>query len=371
MNRNLVALTALLFLINACGQVGSKDVIKLGVVAPMTGGNAWLGIDITTAVQMVVQKINDAGGINGKKIQVIIEDADTSQKSSTATNKLIAQDGVNALYAITTPVVAAAAPIADQNKVILFGFTSVNTYAKKNQYVFIDLRNIQKECGLLSKATEQQGDANLAFLGTDTDFSDECLNVLKQNPTLHIVSNEIHLSGDPDARTVLVKIKEADPQALVLLCWTPDCNIIYKQMLELGVHYKLYLPIALPLPASKKSLEGLDKEFILKDAIGSDTALDPDNPTPELKKFMDDYKTFTNGKELVSAPDTAVAADNIYMLAEAMKQCPDLGSDCVRDQLSQADYTGYAGHVAYGGNHWASRDVRAITYKDGKWIPLE
>ncbi len=358
-------------LLTACGQTGSKDVIKLGIVAPLTGGNAWIGQDNSLAVQMAVQHINDAGGINGKKIEVIIEDADTSQKSSTATNKLVALDEVDVLYAITTPVVAAAAPIADQNKIVLFGFTAVNTYAKKGNYVFTDLRDIQKECGLLSKAAEAQGDTQLAFLGNDADFSDECLGVLQQNPALTIVANERHLSNDPDVRTTIIKIKEANPQALVLICWTPDCNLIYKQMIELGIHYKLYLPIALPLPASKKSLEGLDREVILRDAVGADTALDPANPTEGLKRFLDDYNAFTNGKELVSPPDAAFAADNIMMLANAMKRCPDLNSDCVRDQLAQTDYTGYGGRVAYNGKHWASRDVRAIQYKEGKWTELK
>lgn len=373
----LIALIGLI-LLAACAQTettAEKQVltpVKLGVIAPMTGPNAWIGEAVVPAVEMSVNKVNVEGGINGRELIVVLEDADTSQKASTAASKLVFQDNVDALYAVSTPVTAASSAIADQNKKVLFGFTAVNTFAKKNQYVFSDLRDVEQECGKLAEVALKQGDTELGFLGNDADFSQECLNTLKTKfePAGKIVVNEIKLSNDPDAKTVLAKIQKANPDGLVLVCWPPDCNIIYKQMIELNILPRLYPVVTLPLPANKIATEGVDKNVIFKNAIGVDQGLDKENPTPGLAQYLKDYEAFA-GKVPNHPADSAVAADNIQMLASAMRKCTDLNSDCVRDRLAETDYEGYAGRIVYGGKHTASRSIRAITFKDGKWVNLE
>jgi branched-chain amino acid transport system substrate-binding protein len=365
-----IAFIALL-LLAACVQT-TEEPVKLGVIAPMTGPNAWIGEAIVPAIEMAIKQVNEQGGINGRELQIILEDADTAQKGSTAASKLIFQDNVDAIYAVTTPVTAATSAIAEQNKKVMYGFTSVNTFAKKNTYVFSDLRAIEDECKLISELAIKQGDLKLAFLGNDADFSTECLNVLKKHyePTGKIVANEMKISNDPDAKTILAKIKQANPDALLLICWPPDCNMVYKQMLELNVLPRLYLPIALPLPGNKIATEGIDKSTVFKSAIGIDQNLDVENPTPEFARYIKDYNAF-RGKEGAHHQDSVVASDNVHMLAVAMRKCPDLNGDCIRDRLAETDYTGYAGHVAYNGKHTASRPIRAITYKDDKWVDLE
>ncbi len=372
MKTHIIMIITLLFLA-ACAQPEAiKEPVKLGVIAPLTGPNAWIGELFVPSAEMAIEEVNTAGGINGREVKIIIEDADTSVKASTAANKLISQDDVDVLYAITTPVVAASSAVAEQNSVPLFGFTAVPTFAKKNTWVFSDLRSVIQECELLSQTALKNNHMRLAFLGNDADFSVECLDTLKKEFAAKggtIVANEMKVSNDPDAKTILVKIKNSNPDALLLICWPPDCNVIYKQMTELDFIPQLYLPIGIPLPANPIALQGVDKNKILKDAIAGDQKINPDDPTPEFAEFLKKIEARI-GKKPVHGADAAVAYDNMYEIAIAARKCPELTNECLREKLAETDYSGAAGDVKFEGRHYSARASRIVQYKEGKWVPI-
>lgn len=354
-----------LLLLASCAA--PQDTITIGVIAPLSGPNAWIGDFLAPALELSVQRINEDGGINGKTVTLVFEDASASAEAATAATKLVEQDGVDALYSITTPVTAAASAIAQQNKVPMFAFTAVDTFAKMNDFVFSDLRSIESECGLLAEIASQEGNS-LAFLGNDADFSVDCFQTI--NTKVNVLANEMKISNEGDARTQLLKIKKSGADGLVLVCWPNDCNVIFKQMEELDITPRLFLPVALPLPSNPLSTKGINKDKLFKDAIGVDQGNDPENPTPELAQFIADLEAFS-GKDAVHAADSSVAFDNIQMLAEAMRKCQTLDGTCVRDRLQETDFTGVAGHVAFNGQNNAARSIRAIEFVNGKWVNRE
>jgi branched-chain amino acid transport system substrate-binding protein len=366
----------LLLLLAACGAPKEQAELapyKLGVIAPMSGPNAWIGDFVTNAIALAVEDVNAAGGINGRMVQSILEDADNPAKSSTAANKLISQDGVDFIYAVTTPVVASASGVADQSGVPLFGFTAVQTYAKKGTWVFSDLRDAIKECKLLSAAALKNGHTQLAFIGNDADFSQECLETLQKDFVDgggELVANEMKISNDPDARTIITKVKSINPDAVVLVCWPPDCNTIYKQMVELQFLPQFYLPIGTALSSNPLAVKDLDKNTILKGAYSGEQGVDTEQPTPELATFLQRLEQKT-GKKPTAPADAAIAYDNIHEMAEAARKCTPLTKECVRDTLAQTDYTGVAGHVVFNSKHTAERSMRLVVFKDGKWTPYE
>ncbi len=377
MNKKILLVLCAILLVVACTETPqqvsqSLRPIKLGVIAPMSGSNAWIGQAFVPSVQMVVNQTNAAGGINGRQVEIVLEDADTPPKASTAASKLINQDGVAAMYAITTPVVAGSSSVADQAKKVLFGFTAVNSFAKKGTYVFTDLRNVETECSLIGETALKNKDFKLAFVGNDADFTPVCFENLKKalGKDGEVIANEMLPANSPDARTMLTKISDVHPDGLVLLCWPQDCNLIYRQMIELNVLPRLYLPIALPLPASKLATQNIDKAKVFNNAFGTDSILDPEHPTSGLARFIADYESFVGKKDNVPYHDAAVVADNTAMLLGALKKCPDLASDCIRDRLSETEYENYATHVSYQGKHYATRESRVIKYADGKWVSV-
>jgi branched-chain amino acid transport system substrate-binding protein len=76
----------------------AQDTIKIGEFGSLTGDNASFGISQNNGVQLAVQEINDAGGVLGKKVDLIVEDNQTKQgETTTIVRKLISQDHVIAL----------------------------------------------------------------------------------------------------------------------------------------------------------------------------------------------------------------------------------------------------------------------------------
>jgi branched-chain amino acid transport system substrate-binding protein len=369
MKKFLVAIIAL-FVLAACAQV-EQTPLKVGIAAPMTGTNAWIGEYVVASLEMAKDEINAAGGINGRQIQIILEDADNSAKGSTAANKLISQDEVDFIYSVTTPVTAAASAVAEQNGVPLFGFTAVPSFAKKNTWVFSDLRDAVQECRLLSEKALRNSHLRIAFLGNDADFSAECLETLKKEFVPkggQLIANEMKVSNDPDARTSVTKIKNAKPDAVVLVCWPQDCNMIYKQMFELDFIPQFYLPIGTALSANPLAVKDLDKDKLLKNAYAADQGISTDNPSPEFADFIKRYEASIGKKSLVPLADAAVAYDNMYEIATAAKKCADMNKECIRDRLSETDYTGVAGRIKFDGKHYAARPARVVQYSDGKWV---
>ena len=376
MKTPLILATIALLLLAACAPAQETAPAKqftLGIIAPMSGPSAWIGEFVTSSLYLAIEDVNAQGGIDGQPIKVVLEDAGDPAKSSTAANKLIAQDNVDFIYTVTTPVTASASGVAEQNGVPLFGFTAVQTYAKKNTWIFSDLRDIVQECKLLSAVALKNNDKKLAFLGNDADFSEECYQTLEQEFVSaggQLVAKEMKPSNDPDARTIITKLKSINPDGVVLVCWSPDCNLIYKQMQELQFAPQLYLPIGTALSANPIAVKDLNKDTILAGAYATDQDIDPDAPSPEMAAFVQRLKDKMGPNKIAPHADAAVAFDNMHEIAIAANKCPGIAKDCIRDRLAETDYTGVTGHVAFEGRHYSARPARVVHYENSKWVPV-
>lgn len=80
----LVLVLSLVFAFTACGKGGSDDTIKLGILCSLTGNSQTNGGYAQQGAKMAVEEINAAGGINGKQIELVIED--DGGKADTAIN---------------------------------------------------------------------------------------------------------------------------------------------------------------------------------------------------------------------------------------------------------------------------------------------
>ena len=119
-------------------QPTSKEPIKIGLVAPMTGEAASYGEAAFGGATLAVKEINDAGGIKGRKIELVVEDDRCSSAGANAISKLVSIDNVTAFIG---PVCSASAgpglPIAQNDKtpVIIIG-ASAPALTKIGDYIF-------------------------------------------------------------------------------------------------------------------------------------------------------------------------------------------------------------------------------------------
>ena len=139
----IVAVILLVLLFNAGSQSStSKEAIKIGFTGPLTGDLANIGLNAKAAVEIAVEEVNAAGGINGRPLSVIYEDDKCAgPEGVSAANKLINVDKVPVILgSVCSPALMAFAPIAEQNKVVAFGYcATAPKISEAGDYIFRDV----------------------------------------------------------------------------------------------------------------------------------------------------------------------------------------------------------------------------------------
>ena len=113
------AALALALVTATSGFAFAQQTLKFGLAMPLTGGQASYGNDQVKAAQWAVEEINKAGGINGKKFEMVVLDTQADpQVGIQAVNRLISVDKVPVFITAWSGVVKAVAPIANDNKIV-------------------------------------------------------------------------------------------------------------------------------------------------------------------------------------------------------------------------------------------------------------
>src|SRR3989344_124171 len=104
----------------------SGEPIKIGFIGPLTGELANIGTNAKAAVEIAVEEVNAAGGINGSNLEVIFEDDQCAgPKAESAVSKLTSVDQVPAIIgSVCSPATLAAAPIVEQAQTVMVSFCS-------------------------------------------------------------------------------------------------------------------------------------------------------------------------------------------------------------------------------------------------------
>ena len=122
MKRLLVPLFALGILLSACSPSDDgTGPIKIGFIGPLTGEASPYGVDTLNGAKLAVDEINEAGGVNGRMIEIIAEDGRcTGTDAASAAQKLVNVDKVVAIVGgQCSGETLAAAPIAESAKVVM------------------------------------------------------------------------------------------------------------------------------------------------------------------------------------------------------------------------------------------------------------
>src|SRR5262247_2522682 len=118
--------------------VGASTIL-IGQSAPLTGANAELGNDIRNGALAYFRKVNDAGGVHGRKIELVtLDDGNTVPRAEANTKKLVEEQGVFALFGYPSATLSRPAlPFVEKHKVpFLSPFTGADPRRVYNKYVY-------------------------------------------------------------------------------------------------------------------------------------------------------------------------------------------------------------------------------------------
>ncbi len=337
----LFGLLALLALTTTACDPGG-DTYKIGVMESVTGPGETYGTVAVQAKQMAVDEINAAGGINGRMLELIIEDSKcNAQDAITAYNKLTDVDGVKIILGTScSGAMLGAAPLAEADGVILFSGLATNPdIATAGDYIF---RTALSDALLGVDTGNVLWADGVRRLATITETTDYAEGVRRTSVAQfekrggQVVAEERYASDVTDFRSQLTKLLSANPDALHIAAQSEfSGGTIIKQVRELGYTGPIYSDI---VPVGTTALEIAGDAATGVKAVIQD--LDPANAKGQevLANFKARYDYVTLPWYLGSA------YDDVYITAECLERTEDdQDADGFRDCLYDITWSGAIG----------------------------
>lgn len=321
--------------------------IKLGIAEALTGNASQYGVAIRKGFELAAGEIASSGGINGQKLELVIEDEQGKKEEAiNVFKKLIFQDKVLLLFGPTLSNSAQASdPVAQAAKVVVFGtsntadgITSIGNYVFRNSVTEADILP-----ATLKVAAQKTGFSKVAVLyGNDDIFTRSSYDNFKkalQDLKIGVTTTETFAKGDVDFKPQLTKIKGTNPDAIVLSALVAEGAPIMVQARQLGIT----LPFVGGNGMNSPRVFELARDYSDNLWVGSPWSVE--SSAPENKRFVAAYQ-----KAYGALPDqfAAQAYDAMYIAAQAMRKlkfAANLDTDrrALRDALPAVQWNGATG----------------------------
>ena len=379
----LIALALATTMVAGCergADIDAPDTYRIGAVLSLTGPQAGLGEPARRAIELEVERINEAGGVNGTPVEVLFEDDATDEaKAVTAASRLIEQEGVLALIAASgtgqSMAVRQEVERAGVPQVALAGGSVIT--AEFSEWVF---QTPWPNRIVVPFTLGYLRDAGVQKLGLIIDsgaYGKDGYDVITANVDefgIEIVAEEQFNRGDTDMTSQITKIRAANPDALLMWAAGAEAATVLKNNASLGGDDPL--PVyGGPGNGRVELLEGAGDaaegfifsagKILIPEAYGVGT-----EGYEVTTSFID---RFTERWGLGPDIFAGHAYDGIHIIVEAMKRLPaDFTSADLRDEIE-----GTSGFVGAGGtftfsptdhNGMSEDDLTMYRVEDGAWV---
>jgi branched-chain amino acid transport system substrate-binding protein len=357
----------LTLVIATLGGAHTVDPLKVGIVIPLTAEHARLGEIAKNSFVLAVDAINRAGGIQGRPVSLIFED-DNGQAdlARSAAEKLIVQDEVLVLTgAIRSESGLEIAAVAQERRVPFLVTTAAldEITEHSGKYVFRIAPPVSEYLPpLLSFLEKVVKPPTLAIVYENTLFGKEAAEDMakafrKQGGA--VIAQERYEQGVTDFKSILVNVREARPDIVLMASSSIEGAVLVRQARELNLDPKLFVGAAQVFTLSQFMLVAGEAA----DYVFSIDLWNPRLPYTGAQKYFDDYVmrflSFTNYHG-------AEAYASIQVIADALKRAKSFTSEDVRHALAETDMETVFGPVRFVSQGKKTQQNSVRTYL-GQW----
>ncbi len=363
----------------------AADTIKIGAFFDLSGRAAFIGTPTKLVAEMVVDKINAEGGVNGKQLELVIGDTEANPaKTVSLAKKFIHKDKVAAIIGPTlTDTGMAVKKVVEQagmptfmtvggDPVIMGGekFGSFNYVFKSPQRSSIAVKR-------LFMFLKEKGLTKVALLSAADGFGKDGARWMKKLAPeygIEIIIEESFGTRDTDMTAQLTNAKNAGPQALIAWTIGPAGSIIAKNKAQLGIDLPLFQCHGLPDPKyvelAGKASEG-DRMPATKLMVAAELS-DADPQKVVIKEFIRLYtEQYNYDKQFPINTHSGYAWDAINIVANAMKQVgtdPEALRKAIEETKGYIGVSGIYNLTAEDHNGLSVDSMVIVEVKDGKFV---
>ncbi len=367
----MVSFFVMALVLSGCSS--TSDTIKLGLNFELSGEVASYGQAEVQGIELAIEQVNAAGGINGKQIELVKRDnkSDAAEATSIATY-LATQEKVSVILgAATSGLTKAQVPVANQYEVPLIS-PSATADDVTNDGVIVEpfiyrVSFIDSFQGITMAnfAVENLGKSKAVILG---DQSSDYAKGLAETFTAQftdnggtVVAQEAYVSGDQDFNSVLTLIGQMDFDVLFVPGYYQEVGLIIKQARESG--------ITTPILGG----DGFDSP-VLFELAGNDalvdiyfsqaySSLDED---PMVTKFISD---FSDKYGVEPNAFSALGYDSAMLAVDAIKRAGSEDPKLVNEALqSTVNFAGVTGSITVDEWHNAVKSAVVLEIQNGEVV---
>ena len=345
---------------------GAEDTVTLAVVSPVTGDSAEYGIHFNVGAQMAADKINEAGGINGKQVVLKSFDSKNDAKEAAEVARLICQDKtiLATIGDFSSTCCMATAPIYEENKTVQISPSAgLIDFPRVGPYNFSTTGVQENDGGFLMNRVinEKMGAKSVAIVYTNNDYGLNMLSYMTQEAEADgvvITDTEAIAAGEKDFTAIVSKMRQTEPEAVAIVGSYNEVANCVKQIRQVGWD----VPVAISGSALTDQLVELLGDDV--NGIYSNIAFVASDNTPETKEFNEE---FTKRANMPPSFHSISTYDTVMLVCDAAIKCGDnLNRETLKDAIqSYKGFDGLMGPFEFTEDGAVYRGYKVVQYQDG------
>ena len=341
--------------------------IKIGLMCPLTGKWASEGQDMKNIVSLLVDETNAKGGINGSKVELVVEDdAGDPRTAALAAQKLASAGVVAVIGTYGSAVTEATQNILAESELVQIGTgsTSIRLTAKGMKRFFRTCPRDDEQGRVAQSTLAKFGFKKVAILHDNSSYAkglaEEAQKGLK-DAGVPVVFYDALTPSERDYTAILTKLKAADPDLIFFTGYYPEAGMLLRQKKEM--HWDV------PMMGGDAANNTDLVKIAGKDAAKGYFFISPpsahDFDTPEAKDFFSRYKAQYNS--LPSSVWSVLAGDAFKVIVAALQAGTDANPEAVAKYLKKdlKEYPGLTGKLGFNEKGDRIGDLYKVYEVDG------
>jgi branched-chain amino acid transport system substrate-binding protein len=324
--------------------------IKIGFPVPLTGPYGTEAQDQVRAAQLAIAQFNDAGGLNGRKAELVVRDDKLNPgEAATRTLELVEKEKVNFVVGSLSAAVQLAINNVTKERGVLFNSISqsdaINEVADFSKYTFHEALNPHMTSGAVGRYAFSKFGKRVAFLTADYAYGHEMVRgFLEVGKAFNIenLGDIRHPLGTSDFSTLLPRIQALKPDILCISNFGRDQQIVLKQATDFGV--KKTTQIIAPLLSHASRVAAGPQAF--EGVIGGCSFYwGIEDKFASTKAFNDAFRKMYDGK--LPSDYGALGYGGVRTVLTAVKNAGSVETDKVIAAMEALKYDFYKGPQYY------------------------